>query len=84
MTVLDDKLIIAGGMAMSGEATNNVLVLEEGAWKNFSRMPTARYWSAAARQNGLHKLRTTELLDTTNGCWYTCNDLPVPHFSSKP
>ena len=22
---------------------------------------------------------TTELLDTINGCWYTCNNLPSPH-----
>ena len=25
------------------------------------------------------RLSTTELLDTTNGCWYTCNNLPSPH-----
>jgi len=25
----------------------------------------------------------TELLDTTNGCWYTCDDLPVPHHQLK-
>ena len=24
-------------------------------------------------------LSTTELLDATNGCWYTCNNLPSPH-----
>ena len=66
VTVLDNILIIAGGMAMSGEATNNVLVLEEGAWKNFSIMPTARYWSAKGKWI---TLTTTELLNTTNGCW---------------
>ena len=25
------------------------------------------------------RVSTTELLDTTNGCWYTCNNLPSPH-----
>ena len=29
------------------------------------------------------RLSTTELLDTTNGCWYTCNDLPSPHQQLK-
>ena len=24
-------------------------------------------------------LATTKLLDTTNGCWYTCDDLPEAH-----
>ena len=29
------------------------------------------------------RLSTTELLDTTNGCWYTCNNLPSPHQQMK-
>ena len=28
-------------------------------------------------------ISTTELLDTTNGCWYTCNNLPSPHQQMK-
>ena len=29
------------------------------------------------------RLATTGLLDTTNGCWYTCDDLPIPHNQLK-
>ena len=28
-------------------------------------------------------ISTTELLDTTNGCWYTCNNLPSPRLQLK-
>ena len=58
-------------------------------------MPTARSCATAVGyrsmlivvggQNKVHlkgkwtKVATTEMLDTTNGCWYTCNNLPSPH-----
>ena len=29
------------------------------------------------------RISTTELLDTTNGCWHTCNNLPSPHQQMK-
>ena len=29
------------------------------------------------------RISTTELLDTTNGCWYTCNNLPSSHQQMK-
>ena len=29
------------------------------------------------------RISTTELLDTTNGCWYTCNNLPLPYQQMK-
>ena len=29
------------------------------------------------------RVSTTELLDTTNGCWYNCNSLPSPHQQLK-
>ena len=97
MTVLDDKLIIAGGETKSDEVTNKVLVLDRGQWKDFNEMPTARECATAAGYQSLliviggltklggkwTRLATTELLDTTNGCWYTCDDLPVPHQSLK-
>ena len=55
-------------------------------------MPTARacatavgYHSMLIVVGGIIKLEgkwtvlsTTELLDTNNGCWYTCNNLPLP------
>jgi len=92
MTVLDDQLIIAGGETKTGEITNKVLVLDEGAWKNYSEIPSARSDPAAVAHQSMliivggaikdkgnwTTLATTELLDTTNGCWYTCDDLPKP------
>ena len=92
LTVLDDKLVIAGGVTKNGEVVKKVLVLNAGQWKDYSEMPTARACTTAV---GYHSmlivvgggimveskwtvLSTTELLDTTNGCWYTCNNLPSP------
>ena len=93
MTVFDNKLITAGG-AVNDEVTNKVLVLDAGCWKGYSEMPTARscatavgYHSMLIITGGRTKVKgkwttisTVELLDTTNGCWYTCDDLPAPHF----
>lgn len=97
MTTLNDKLIIAGGKTRSSETFKRLFVLEAGQWKSYSEMLTARlnptavgYQSkliviggAIIVQNKWAKLSTTELLDTTNGCWYTCSDLPSPHFQLK-
>ena len=97
MTVLDNKLVTAGGGTKNGEVVKKVLVLNAGQWKNYSEMPTARYCATAV---GYHSMlivvgggimvegeqitvSTTELLDTTNGCWYTCNNLPSPHQQLK-
>ena len=97
MTVLDDKLVIAGGVTKNNEVVKKVLVLNAGQWKDYSEMPTARYHATAV---GYHSMlivvggtinmedewttvSTTELLDTTNGCWYTCNNLPSPHQQMK-
>ena len=97
MTVLDDKLIIAGGATKNNEAVKKVLVLNVGQWKDYSEMPIARcsatavgYHSMLIVVGGQIKVEgkwttvsTTELLDTTNGCWYTCNNLPSPHQQIK-
>ena len=93
MTVLDDKLVTAGGTTKNGEVVKKVLVLNAGQWKDYSEMPTARYSATAVGYHSMlivvgggikvegkwYKVSTTELLDTTNGCWYTCNNLPSPH-----
>ena len=93
MTILDDKLVIAGGITKNDEYVKKVLVLNAGHWKSYSEMPTARACATAVGyhsmlivvggeikvQGKLTVLSTTELLDTTNGCWYTCNNLPSPH-----
>ena len=97
MTVLDDKLVIAGGATKNDEAVKKVLVLNTGQWKDYSEMPTARCNATAVGYNSMlivvgggikvegrwTRVSTTEILDTTNGCWYTCNNLPSPHQQLK-
>ena len=97
MTVLDDKLVIAGGETKKNEVVNKVLVLNAGRWKDYSEMPTARSYATAV---GYHSMlivvggqikvngewtrsSATEILDTISGCWYTCNSLPYPHQRMK-
>ena len=94
ITVLDDKLVTAGGATKNDEVVKKVLVLNAGQWEDYSEMPTARYCATAV---GYHSMlivvggetdewtvvSTTELLDTTNGCWCTCNNLPSPHLQLK-
>ena len=86
-----------GGVTKSNEVVKEVLVLNVGQWKDYSEMPTARYSATAVGYHsmlivvgGASKVAgkwttasTTELLDTTNGCWYTCNNLPSPHQQMK-
>ena len=97
MTVLDDKLVTAGGATKSNEVVKEVLVLIAGQWKDYSEMPTARCYATAIGYHSMlivagggimvegkwTRVSTTELLDTTNGCWYTCNNLPSPHQQMK-
>ena len=89
MTVLMDKLVIAGGRNQSKYVTNKVLALEMGQWKDYSVMPTARSTAVAVSHrsmmiiiggyNGAAKvLSTTELLDAATGQWFKCDDLPQP------
>ena len=98
MTVLNDKLVTVGGAVSKYEVTNKILVLDAGRWKDYTEMPTARscttavgYHSMLIVIGGKAKVKgkwtaisTVELLDTTNGCWYTCDDLPTPHYQLKP
>ena len=96
MTALDDKLVTAGGRTKN-EVVKKVLVLIAGQWKDYSEIPTARYSATAVGYHSMlivvggyawvegkwTTISTTELLDTTNGCWYTCNNLPSPHQQLK-
>jgi len=97
MTILDDKLIIAGGTTINNEVTNKILVLDGGEWKDLNKMPTARsFLTAVGYQLMLITLGgqkivrgkwtivgMTEVLDTTTGQWYTGEHLPVPHRQLK-
>ena len=74
-----------------------VLVLNAGQWKDYSEMSTARSYATTVGYHSMlivvgggikvegkwTRVSTTELLDTTNGCWYTCNNLPSPHQQMK-
>ena len=97
MTVLDDKLVIVGGATENGEVVKKVLFLNAGEWKSYGEVPTARQCATAVGYHSMlivvggvievkgkwTVLSTTELLDTTNGCWHTCNSLPSPHQQMK-
>jgi len=97
MTILNNRLIIVGGRVKSGEITNKILVLDEGQLEYYNEMRTAQFNLAAIGYqsmlitiggettggNAQNGVATTELLDTTTGSWYTCDDLPMPHFQIK-
>ena len=91
MTKLNNKLLIAGGEDESDEMPNQILTLDDGQLKNYTKMPTARRLATAAGHQGMliitggkddkyKTLSSTELFDSTNGQWYTCSDLPQPHW----
>ena len=85
MTKLNNKLLIAGGEDKSFKVTNQILIMDDGQLKNYTKMTTARSTAAAAGHQGMliitggydhGRLSSTELFDSTNGQWYTCSDLP--------
>ena len=98
MTVLDNKLVTAGGATSKNEIVDKVLFLDVGQWKEYSEMPTPKfnttavgYRSALIVVGGTMNVAgkwvivsTTELLDTKNRCWYTCSNLPSPHKQLMP
>ena len=91
MTKLNKKLLIAGGEDKSYKVTNKILIMDDGHLKNYTKMTIPRSSATAAGHQGMliitggvddeyKKLSSTELFDSTNGQWYTCSDLPQPHF----
>ena len=97
MTVLNEKLVTAGGRTENHEVVKKVLVLDAGEWKSYSEMPTARSWATAVGYHSTlimigggvkvkdewQRISTIEILDSTTGCWYTCDNLPSPHQQLK-
>ena len=94
MTTLNDKLLIAGGMDESHKRTNQILTMDAGQLKNYTKMITARSCATATGHQGMliitggeddkgNILSSTELFDCSSGQWYMSNDLPQPHSSLK-
>ena len=94
MTTLNNKLVTAGGRDRSGKKTNQVLIMDVGQLKNYTKMITARSYATAAGHQGMliitggkdekdKRLSTTELFDSNNGQWHKCGDLPQPYSELK-
>ena len=91
MTTLNNKLLIAGGQDKGYKVTNQILTMDAGQLKNYTKMTTARSQTTAIGHQGMliitgglddkYKiLSSTELFDSNNGQWYICNNLPQPHY----
>ena len=94
MTTLNKILLIVGGEDKSYERTNQILTMDAGQLKNYTKMTTARSYATATGHQGMliitgglddkrNKLSSTEIFDSNNGQWYICSDLPLPHFSLR-
>ena len=94
MTELNNNLLIAGGRD-KGKRTNQILTMDAGQLKNYTKMITARSSATATGHQGMliitggqgadqgKILSSTELFDSTNGQWYLSDNLPQPHLSLK-
>jgi len=91
MTTLNNNLLIAGGENKSFKKTNQILTMDAGHLRNYTEMNTARAFATACGhqevliitggKNDNNKiLSSSELFDTFNKQWYTCSDLPQPHY----
>ena len=91
MTTLNNKLLIAGGLDESYKGTNQILTMDAGQLKNYTKMITARSHATATGHQGMliitggsddkdKTLSSTELFDSSNGRWYVTNDLPQPRY----
>ena len=91
MTKLNNKLLIAGGEDKHRNRNNQILAMYDDQLKNYTKMTAARKYATAAGHQGKliiaggldfygTILSSTELFDSINGQWYTCRDLPQPHY----
>ena len=91
MTTLNNKLLIVGGEDKSHKRTNQILTMDAGWLKHYTKMIIARSHATATGHQGMliltgglgikgNKLSSTELFDSNNGQWYICSDLPQPHY----
>jgi len=92
MTVLNDHLVIAGGEDKTWEITDKLFVMDTGQLKEYSTTLRAPRKLATAighkkmliivggEDRKHRKLASTDLLDTSTMQWFTCSDLPQPHY----
>ena len=94
MATLNDNLLIAGGQDKTYRITNQILTMDAGRLKNYTKMITARSYATATGYQGMliiaggmdssgMRFSSTELFDSNSGQWYTCSDLPQPHSELK-
>ena len=94
LTTLKGNLLIARGEGKSGKKTNEILKMDAGQFKNYTKMITPRSGATAVGHKGMlivtggwnnkcKKISSTELFDSNNGEWYVCSDLPQPHSHLK-
>ena len=85
MAVVNNQLLIIGGMDEEDRVTNQVWALDSasGDWKQpFPAMPTAREWLSAVGYKrwvlvvGGDEKRCVEVLDTATNKWYVATPLP--------
>ena len=89
MTTLNNKLVTAGGNDKSHKMTNQILIMDAGQLKDYTKMMTVKSHATAVGYQGMliilggyddkgDKSSSTELFDSNNGQWYMCSDLPKP------
>ena len=85
MAVVNDQVIIIGGVDRGDSPTNQVWVLDSltNTWTQpFPAMPTARWMSSAVGYKrwvlvvGGNRKKCVEVLDTKSKLWYTASPLP--------
>ena len=92
MTTLNNKLVTVGGEDRSHKMTNQILTIDAGQLKKYTKMIVARSHATAAGHQGMliitggkddkgKALSSTELFDSNNGQWHKCSDLAQPHIS---
>ena len=95
MTTLNNKLVTVGGQDEYCTKTDQLLIMDAGQVRKYTKMITARSDATAVGHQGmlivtgglddLYKAVTsTELYDSNQGQWYECSDLPQPHCDLKP
>ena len=94
LTTLNSRLLIVGGEKGS-KKIDQVLILDDGRLKDYTKMITARSLATAVGHQGMliitggkddkgKRLSSTELFNSKNSRWYKCSDIPQPHSSLRP